>query len=40
MSRREIREHIFKMLFGIEFYDEQELNEQILLFYRMRTRAI
>lgn len=28
MSRREIREHIFKLLFLLEFYHGEELNEQ------------
>ena len=28
MSRREIREHIFKLLFLLEFYKGEELNEQ------------
>ncbi|MDO4344487.1 MAG: transcription antitermination factor NusB [Eubacteriales bacterium] len=28
MSRREIREHIFKLLFLLEFYTGDELNEQ------------
>ncbi|MDF2951834.1 MAG: NusB antitermination factor [Anaerocolumna sp.] len=29
MSRREIREHLFRMLFRRDFYAETELNEQI-----------
>lgn len=33
MSRREIREHIFKMLFGIEFFEEKELDEQMNLYF-------
>ena len=28
MSRREIREHIFKLLFLLEFYQKDELDEQ------------
>ena len=28
MSRREIREQIFKLLFRAEFYEEEELPEQ------------
>lgn len=32
MSRREIREQIFKMLFRIEFYDQEEMQEQYALF--------
>lgn len=33
MSRREIREHIFKMLFGIEFFEKKELDEQMNLYF-------
>lgn len=33
MSRREVREHIFKMLFGIEFFEEKELEEQLGLYF-------
>lgn len=32
MSRREIREQIFKMLFRVEFYAQEELSEQYELF--------
>ena len=32
MSRREIREKIFKLLFRAEFYEEGELSEQRQLF--------
>lgn len=32
MSRREIREQIFKILFRVEFYDQEEMAEQIRLF--------
>lgn len=32
MSRREIREHIFKLLFLMEFYEGTELNEQAELY--------
>lgn len=32
MNRREIREQIFKMLFQTEFYDQEEMEEQIRLF--------
>lgn len=31
MNRREIREYIFKMLFQIDFYDAQDMEEQIRL---------
>ena len=33
MSRREVREHIFKMLFEIEFFEEKELEEQLGLYF-------
>jgi len=33
MSRREIREQIFKLLFRAEFYEGEELEEQCLLFF-------
>lgn len=33
MSRREIREQIFKLLFRAEFYEEEELPEQLQLFF-------
>lgn len=29
MTRREIREHIFKLLFQLEFYEPEEIEEQI-----------
>ncbi len=29
MSRRELREHIFRMLFRVEFHPEEELEEQL-----------
>ncbi|MGN0170540.1 MAG: transcription antitermination factor NusB [Lachnospiraceae bacterium] len=32
MSRRELREHIFKMLFRVEFYEEEGLEEQLQTF--------
>ncbi len=32
MSRREIREQIFKILFRAEFHSREELNEQIALY--------
>ena len=32
MSRRKIREQIFKMLFRVEFYSEKEYEEQMNLF--------
>ncbi|GFI31686.1 transcription antitermination protein NusB [Lachnospiraceae bacterium] len=33
MSRREVREQIFKLLFRAEFYEEAELPEQLELFF-------
>ena len=32
MTRRELRENIFKMLFRVEFHDEDEINDQLALF--------
>lgn len=31
MTRREIREQVFKMLFRMEFYNQEEMSEQIAL---------
>lgn len=31
MTRREIREQVFKMLFCVEFYNQEEMSEQIAL---------
>ena len=31
MTRREIREQVFKMLFRVEFYNQEEMSEQIAL---------
>lgn len=33
MTRREIRENIFKALFRIEFHDGEDMNEQFALFH-------
>lgn len=33
MSRREIREHLFRMLFHKEFYSSEELEEQVSLYF-------
>jgi transcription antitermination protein NusB len=33
MSRREIREHLFRMLFRKDFHDDAEMNEQIDLYF-------
>lgn len=35
MSRREIREHLFRMLFRKEFHGEDELQEQISFYFEM-----
>lgn len=32
MTRRQLRENVFKMLFRVEFHDAEELNEQLELF--------
>ena len=32
MTRRELRENVFKMLFRVEFFDAGELSEQLVLF--------
>lgn len=32
MTRRELRENIFKMLFRVEFHNEEEIPEQLALF--------
>ena len=32
MTRREIRENVFKMLFRGEFHEQEEMNEQLVLF--------
>ena len=33
MSRREIREQIFKLLFRAEFYEKNDMSEQLALFF-------
>lgn len=33
MSRREIREHLFRMLFRKDFHEEAEMNEQISMYF-------
>ena len=35
MSRTELREHIFKMLFRIEFNNEEEMREQEALYFEL-----
>ena len=39
MSRRELREHIFKFLFRIEFNDREEMPEQEQFFFEMLKRT-
>lgn len=33
MKRAELREHIFRVIFGLEFNEENEMNEQIELYF-------
>lgn len=33
MSRREIREHLFRMLFRKDFHEESEMNEQMGMYF-------
>ena len=33
MKRRELREHIFKLLFLVEFHEQEELPEQMKLYF-------
>lgn len=40
MSRREIREHLFRMLFRKEFHDLSELDEQIVLYFEMLEEPV
>ena len=35
MNRTELREHIFKMLFQIEFNNEEEMSEQKELYFEL-----
>lgn len=35
MTRREIREHLFKLLFQKEFYSDEEMDEQISLYFEL-----
>lgn len=37
MTRREVREEIFKMIFQVEFYQEEELPEQFAVFLGEET---
>lgn len=38
MSRREVREHIFKLLFRIEFNTLMEMPEQVLMYFEDEER--
>ena len=40
MTRREEREHIFKLLFLTEFYKEEELEQQEMMYYEGISDAI
>ena len=40
MSRRELREQIFKMLFRIEFHEGMEMEEQMQLFLKKRKKSV
>ncbi|MFA9375412.1 MAG: transcription antitermination factor NusB [Lachnotalea sp.] len=33
MNRRELREHVFQLLFRIEFHEESEMTEQVKMFF-------
>lgn len=33
MRRRELREHVFKLLFMLQFYSEEELPQQLMLYF-------
>lgn len=39
MTRREIRENVFKMLFRAEFHEVEEMNEQVSLFEEELSEA-
>lgn len=39
MKRTELREHIFKVLFGVEFNAEQEMPEQLQLYFEQLENA-
>lgn len=39
MKRTELREHIFKILFGVEFNAEQEMPEQLQLYFEELENA-
>lgn len=39
MKRRELREHIFEILFRVEFMEEKDMNEQLELFFEDLAEA-
>ena len=39
MKRRELREHIFEILFRVEFMNEKEMEEQMELFFEDLAEA-
>ena len=39
MKRTEQREHIFKMIFGLEFNEETEMSEQMKLYFEQLEDA-
>ena len=39
MKRRELREHIFEILFRVEFVEEKDMDEQMELFFEDLTDA-
>ena len=39
MKRRELREHIFEILFRVEFVEEKDMDEQMDLFFEDLTEA-
>lgn len=40
MSRRELREQIFKLLFRIEFNDETEMPQQVQMFFEQEEKPV
>lgn len=40
MSRRELREQVFKLLFRIEFNDEAEMPQQVQMFFEQEEKPV
>lgn len=40
MSRRKVREHIFKLLFQTEFYSREEMESQAVLFFEEEDNTV